>query len=103
MGQWANMPPRPYWLKESVNALMKVATNAHRTEVAAPRRAARRTGEPREPSSASTPAAPAVATTAVSQASPVGCDVPPPGSDMAMKAARQTHVAAAAPPATAHM
>ena len=65
-------------------------------EVAAPRSAARRTGEPREPSNASTPAAPAVAAVTATQAELVGCACPPVGSDMATKSASDPQVMAAA-------
>ena len=46
------MPPSPYCVRVSVVALMNAATSAHRIEVAAPSRAARRTGEPRSDSRA---------------------------------------------------
>ena len=65
-------------------------------DVAAPSSAARRTGEPREPTSARIPAAPAVTAVAATQAELVGTASPPVGSDTATKSARDPQVSAAA-------
>jgi len=46
MGQWVNIPPTPNWVSVSVVALMNVATSAHMTAEAEPKRAARTLGDP---------------------------------------------------------
>ena len=67
--------------------LMNVATRAHMMAVDEARRAARRTGDPLMPGTASTAAEPTVATVAPAHALVVGNALPPGGSDMATKRA----------------